>query len=245
MSLLSVKHVTKRDGRGRLERLVLKDVSLEIEAGELAAVWGLRRSGRTTLVRVAAGIERPDEGTVMFAGHDLARHRDALLGSEIGCTQLNLWPKHGESVLEHVADGLLAGKISRSEAALRAREALADVGAEEFAEFGLRELDASEVVRVALACALIGGPRLLVVDEPTNGVDLMQRDPVLRLLRSIANRGVAVLMTTGDGAALAGVDRAFTLDRGELLGGAEQPLASVSPLRRRASPAAVRSSRAG
>jgi ABC-type multidrug transport system ATPase subunit len=245
MSLLSIAHVTKRDGRGRIERLVLRDLSLEVEAGELVAVWGLRRSGRTTLIRVAAGLERPDEGTVLFAGKDLARHRDKLLGSEIGCAQLHLSPEEGESVLDHVGNGLLAGKSSRTVAGRRAREALADVDAGECAECSPRELDAGETVRVALARALIGDPRLLVIDEPTNGVDLMDRDPILRLLRGIANRGVAVLMTTGDGAALAGVDRTFTLDHGKLSGVAEQPLASVSPLRPRASQASARSNRVG
>jgi ABC-type lipoprotein export system ATPase subunit len=235
MSLLSIKHVTKRHGRGRIERLVLRDISLDIEAGELVAVWGLRRSGRTTLLRIATGMERPDEGTVLFAGKELARCRDKILGREIGCVQLHLSLGEGGSVLDQVAEGWLAGRSSLSAARRRAREALAEVGAEGCAEFSPRELDAGEAVRVALARALIGGSRLLVVDEPTNGVDLLDRDPILRLLRGIANRGVAVLMTTGDGAALAGVDRSLTLDHGELLGGAAQPLASVSPLRRRSS----------
>jgi ABC-type multidrug transport system ATPase subunit len=242
MSLLSIKHVTKRHGRGRIERLVLKDVSLDIETGELVAVWGLRRSGRTTLVRIATGMERPDEGTVLFAGQELARCRDKVLGREIGCVQLPLSPGESESVLDQVAEGWLA-RSSLSEARQRAREALAEVGAEGCAELNPRELDAGESVRVALARAMIGGPRLLVVDEPTNGVDLMDRDPILKLLRGIANRGVAVLMTTGDGAALAGVDRPFTLDHGELLGGASQPLASVSSLRR--SPRSAKSRRMG
>jgi len=235
MSLLSIKHVTARHGRGRIERLVLKDVSLDIEAGELIAVWGLRRSGRTTLLRIATGMERPDEGKVLFAGQELAPRRDKILGSEIGCVQFPSSPGEGESVLDWVAEGWMAGRISLAAARRRARETLAAVKAEGYATFSLRELDAGEAVRVALARALTGGPRLLVVDEPTNGVDLMDRDPILRLLRDIANRGVAVLMTTGDGAALAGVDRSFTLDHGELLGGDAQPLASVSRLRRRAS----------
>jgi ABC-type ATPase involved in cell division len=235
MSLLSIQHATKHHGRGRIERLALRDVSLEIEPGELVAVWGLRRSGRTTLVRIAAGMERPDDGTVLFAGRDLAQHRDKVLGSEIGCAQFYFSPGEPGSVLDQVADGLLAERLSISTARRRAKEALADVGAEECAELSPRELDAGETVRVALARALVTGPKLLVVDEPTNGVDLVERDPILKLLRRVANRGVAVLMTTGDGAALAGVDHVFTLDHGELRGGASQPPASVSPLRRSSS----------
>lgn len=232
MSLLSIKNVTKRHGRGRIERLVLNGVSLEIDPGEMVAVWGTRRSGRTTLVRVAAGMERPDEGSVFFTGQDLAWRRDRVLGSEIGWVQFHFSLEEGVSVLDQVAGGLLAQRISLPAARRRAQEALADVGAESCAEFSPRDLDAGEMVRVALARALVISPRLLIIDEPTSGVDLVDRDSILVLLRRIANRGVAVLMTTGDGAALAGVDRVFTLDHGELRGGVSQPIATVSPLRR-------------
>jgi ABC-type ATPase involved in cell division len=245
MSLLSIRHVTKRHGHGRIERLALSNVSLEIEPGEMVAVWGLRRSGRTTLVRIAAGMERPDDGTVLFDGHDLSRHRDKILGSEIGCAQFHFSSAEGESVLDQVANSLLAGRISITAARRRAKEALADVGAEECAEFSPRDLDAGETVRVSFARALVVEPRLLVIDEPANGVDLRDRDPILMLLRRIANRGVAVLMTTGDGAALSGVDRVFTLDHGELRGGTSQPPASVSPFRRPSSQASIKSERIG
>jgi ABC-type ATPase involved in cell division len=245
VTLLSLRHVTKRHGHGRIEHLALSNVSLEIEPGEMVAVWGLRRSGRTTLIRTAAGMERPDTGTVLFAGHDLVQRRDKTLGSEIGCVQFHFSSTEGALVLDQVANGLLAEGNSISAARRRAKEALADVGAEECAEFSHRDLDAGETVRVSLARALVLQPRLLVVDEPTNGVDLRDRDPILTLLRRITNRGVAVLMTTGDGAALSGVDRVFTLDHGELHGGTSQPPASVTPFRRSSSQASVKSERMG
>jgi ABC-type ATPase involved in cell division len=245
VSLLSIRHVTKRHGHGRIERLALSGVSLEVEPGEMVAVWGLRRSGRTTLMRIAAGMERPDDGTVLFAGHDLSRRRDKTLGSEIGCAQFHFSSEEGESVLDQVANGLLAERIPIRAARRRAKEVLTDVGVEECAEFSPRDLDAGETVRVSLARALVLEPRLLLIDEPTNGVDLRDRDPILMLLRRIANRGIAVLMTTGDGAALSGVDRVFMLDHGELHGGTSQPPASVTPFRRPSSQASVKSERMG
>ena len=74
MSLLELERVAKRYRDGQLERVVLREVSLDLDGGELAVVWGLRRSGRSTLLRVAAGIEAPDEGVVRFDGRDLAVH---------------------------------------------------------------------------------------------------------------------------------------------------------------------------
>jgi putative ABC transport system ATP-binding protein len=245
MSLLVLEGVSKHHRRGRVERLVLDDVSLEMETGELVAVWGLRRSGRTTLLRVAAGMERPDKGTVQFDGRNLAQGRDRVLGSKIGYVHLHFSPGEGESVLDQVAGGLLAERVSFAAARRRALQALVDVGVESCAALCPRDLDAGEAVRVAVARALIAVPRLLVVDEPTNGVDVADRDPILRLLRRIANGVVAVLMSTGDGAALAGADRVFTIEHGQVRGGVADPQAPVIPLRRPARPAAGESGRAG
>ncbi len=245
MSLLVLEGVSEHHRRGRVERLVLDDVSLELEAGELVVVWGLRRSGRTTLLRVASGMERPERGTVRFDGRDLAQGRDSVLGSKIGYVQLHFSPGEGESVLDQVAGGLLAERVSFAAARRRALQALVDVGVESCAALCPRDLDAGEALRVAVARALVAAPRLLVVDEPTNGVDVGDRDPILRLLHGVANGGVAVLMSTGDGAALAGADRVFTIDHGQVRGGVADPQAPVIPLRRPARPVAGESGRAG
>ena len=72
MSLLELEHVNKRFGRDWRGRVALCDVSLELDAGELVVVWGLRRSGRSTLLRVSAGVEPADAGAVRFDGRELA-----------------------------------------------------------------------------------------------------------------------------------------------------------------------------
>jgi ABC-type Mn2+/Zn2+ transport system ATPase subunit len=97
------------------------------------------------------------------------------------------------------------------------------------------ELDGAEGVRVALAQALVLEPALLVIDEPTVGVDLLERDPILALLRALADEGIAVLASTGEAAGCSGADRALSLSAGELHGSTEPELAPVVPLRRQAS----------
>jgi ABC-type multidrug transport system ATPase subunit len=230
MSLLSIANVTKRYRRGRLERVAVRDVSLDIEPGELVAVWGARFSGRSTLLRVAAGIESPEEGTVSFEGHDLAQCRDSVLGRRIGYCQTGFSSSRRDLVIEHVAAGLLAQRVSPKQTRRRGQELLFRVGAEDCARLRCHELDGAELARVALASALATKPALLVIDEPTSGVDVLQRDPLLALLRSIANEGTAVLMSAGDAQGLSGVDRALTIYKGELQ--AEPPQARVVPLRR-------------
>ncbi len=230
MSLLSIANVTKRYRSGRLERVAVRDVSLDIEPGELVAVWGARFSGRSTLLRVAAGIESPEEGTVSFEGHDLAQCRDSVLGRRIGYCQTVFSSSRRDLVIEHVAAGLLAQRVSPKQTRRRGQELLFRVGAEDCARLRCHELDGAELARVALASALATKPALLVIDEPTSGVDVLQRDPLLALLRSIANEGTAVLMSAGDAQGLSGVDRALTIYNGELQ--AEPPGARVVPLRR-------------
>jgi putative ABC transport system ATP-binding protein len=232
MSLLALQNVSKHHRRGRVERLVLDGVSLELDTGELVAVWGLRRSGRTTLLRIAAGMERPDIGLARFDGQNLAHRRDRVLGRDIGYVQLHFSAGEGASVLDQIGGGLLAGRVALATARRHALQMLAEVDAVSCASLSPRDLNSAEAVRAAIARALITRPRLLIVDEPTSGVDIVDRDSILGLLRRIANGGVTVLMSTGDGAALAGSDRVFTIDHGKLRGGVADPKAPVVPLRR-------------
>jgi ribose transport system ATP-binding protein len=93
-------------------------------------------------------------------------------------------------------------------------------------------LDGADAVRVAVARALARQPKLLVIDEPILGVDLLARDTILLLLRSLADEGIAVLTSTTETTGLAGADRALSLGGGELRGSSSPELASVVPLRR-------------
>ncbi|MHB8241721.1 MAG: ATP-binding cassette domain-containing protein [Solirubrobacteraceae bacterium] len=234
MSLLALEKVDKRySGRVR-EHVVLSGVSLEVEPGELVVVWGLRGSGRSTLLRLAAGIEPPDTGTVRFRGQDLAKHGDRLLGDQISYCESTFRCAEGQGVLEQVTIGLLARGVAPREARSRAQRALARVGAEGFAARRLGALDAGESVRIAIARTLALEPALLVIDEPTKGVDLLERDDVIALLRSLADDGIAILASTTESTGLAGADRALALSEGQLRGAPPAELATVLPLRRSA-----------
>jgi putative ABC transport system ATP-binding protein len=234
MSLLELQEVSKRQRRGRRELVVLRDVSLALETGELAVVLGQRRSGRSTLLRIAAGLERPDTGVVRVRGEDLARSREGLLGDEIGYCQHPPISLQGECAREEVAAGLLARGVGQARARACATAALHRTGAEDCAGFQVAELDCGESLRVALARALVLEPSLVILDEPTKGVELKARDGILRLLRTIADDGIAVLACTGDSTGLSGADRTLVLDDGELRGAITPPLAPVVPLRRSA-----------
>ncbi len=235
MSLLALERVSKRYGSGAQERIALSEVSLELHEGELVGVWGLRRSGRSTLLRLAAGIEHPDSGAVYFAGHDLASPGASSLGSGIGYCRRGFRGSEGRIVLEDLMVGQLARGIPSTVARARARSALARTGAERCAPLMPHELDSTEAVRVAIAQALASQPALLIIDEPTKGVDLLDRDEVLSLLRSLTKEGTAVLMSAGESTGLFGADRALSLSEGEMHGTVSPELAPVVRLPRRAS----------
>jgi putative ABC transport system ATP-binding protein len=233
MSLLELEHVSKRYREGQRERTVLRDVSLHVDVGELVMVWGLRRSGRTTLLRIAAGIEPPDGGAVCFAGRDLAEHHERALGDGIGYVQKTLRSGEEQGVLEQVAAPLLARGIAVHSAHERAREALARAGCEHCGAMRVCELGAGEAVRVALARTLALAPALVVIDEPAATVELGERDGILALLRALAAEGMAVIVSTGEAVELAGAHRALTLGEGTLRGPDAPELAPVVALRRR------------
>jgi ABC-type methionine transport system ATPase subunit len=236
MALLVLDAVSKRYAHGSRERIALASVSLEANTGELLGIVGRRRSGRTTLLQVAAGIEPPSEGSVTFDGASLSRR--PMLGVRAGiayCTT-TFDDAVAESVVEHVAAPLLGHGFAPLEAQAQAHDLLRRVGASSSIEVDPNGLDPTETIRVGLARALATEPRLLLVDDPVLGVRLSERDDVLVLLASIAHRdGIGVVMTLDSGAELAGCDRAATLDMGELRGETVPASAPVIPFERRRS----------
>ncbi|MBS1869854.1 MAG: ATP-binding cassette domain-containing protein [Actinobacteria bacterium] len=232
MSVLSLENVSKRYRRGHRELVALRSVSLEVENGEVVCVSGGRASGRTTLLRIVAGSERPDEGHVRFAGTDLAR-ASGELRRQIAVCNLRFLPAHGRDACDHVAMPLRATRVSDDEAGLLAHRALERVGAGDVALTPPHEWIPSEAVRVSLARAIVREPRLLIFDEPTNGVDPTERDDLLLLIQRLAHEsGIATLLTAGDTASVTGADRVMRLSDGELLGRPPRAAAEVVELRR-------------
>jgi putative ABC transport system ATP-binding protein len=228
VSLLVLESVGKSYRLGSRVTVALRDVSLCLSAGEVVTIYGRRRSGRSTLLRVAAGLERPDTGFVQLEGRAVA----GSVGLGIGYCQRSLGPPRGDTVLELVALTMLARGSARSAGLSRSRIVLERVECASLLNARPSDLDATERIRVAIARALAGEPRLLVVDEPTLGVDLHDRDQILLLLRSLADDGIAVLTCTGDSAGFLGADRALSINDGRLHGQLQPKIAPVIALRR-------------
>ncbi len=227
MTLLELDHVAKGYSRGSH---ALADVSLVIDTGEMIVVWGERQSGRSTLLRITAGVEAPDTGVVRFEGRDLAGGRGEKLGRGISYCRRAFRLDKGRTVLDQLVASQLARRVARSTAQSRAWTALERVDARQCAALVATELKIEQTVRVAVARALTSQPRLLVIDEPTVGVESPTRDGILKLLRSLADDGIAILQGTGDGTGLLGADRVLSLGKGTLSGELVPQLAPVTDL---------------
>jgi putative ABC transport system ATP-binding protein len=238
LRLLELAEVSKSYASGRHGSPVLDRVSLEVADGEVVAVWGRRRSGRSTLLRVAAGVEPPDTGAVRFRGEEVHSGNDVILRQGIAYCRKSFPPGEGQLVFDHLLSSQEAFGVSGAVAKAQAREALRRVVADRCGASRPEHLDAGERVRVAIARVLTLQPMMLVIDDPTMGIDLCERDAILDLLRSLAESGTAVLMSTGETPCLSIADRVLTIGGGALRGQLTPKLAQVVTLHREAQPAA-------
>jgi ABC-type lipoprotein export system ATPase subunit len=240
--LITFNNVSKRYPDGGREIAGLDRVSLTIEPGVSVGVYGTRRSGKSTLLRMAAGIVLPDTGTVRFDGCDIAEmtagERGRLLREAIAFMSAQDWRAHpGESVVDHVATSLGSEGLTMREARRRAVRILDQVGV---GAAGAQEIAASlsltDRTRVMLARALAREPRLLVLDEPALMPNLGDRDRFYALLRSAAReRNMALLVASEEMAALQGVGVLMSIADGELCSTEERGTVVSLPHRRRAS----------
>jgi putative ABC transport system ATP-binding protein len=220
--LLSLTQVTKLYPEGRCRVARLDRVSLDIDPGDYLGVFDPRRLGKSTLLRVIAGIELPDQGTVCWDGQVVtrmgARKRSRLLGiNGIALVSSGSRVQLNRSVVDYVALPLLGDGTTLRRARPLARRALERVGASECSEIQTDQLSLGERMRVALAAALIRKPRLLLVDEPAVLPSPQESERLYELLRLLGrSRELAVVIASQDLAALNGAWRTASLSGGAL-----------------------------
>jgi ABC-type cobalamin/Fe3+-siderophores transport system ATPase subunit len=229
--LLSLRGVWLSYPRGRRHVVrVLTEVSLDVHAGEVLAVLAQRAQGKTSLLRVAAGMERPDRGSVLFGGEDMWRRDDARARRAHRSRRRRARPLPAPIALVRAAapyvevpvgEGIalpLTGVHRGRQARELAERALEDVGAAECARRRWCDLSDGERARVAIAQGLSREPRVLLVDDLTATLGLGDTEDVAMLLHSLAvGRGLGVLMSVGDARATTWSERVATLAGGALM----------------------------
>jgi ABC-type lipoprotein export system ATPase subunit len=220
--MLSLEGVSKSYWRGLRKLCVLDNVSLEIHSGELVTIWGQRRSGKTTLLKLAAGLETPTAGTVRFEQLDLSElshpQQARLLGSHIGWARPTGPDSRELTMLDYVALPLLR-KHHYREAHRLAALALERVGMTSCAGEPWGYLADSERTLVAIAHAIVRDPKLLLLDDHTTHLDDIDREQLMGLLRTLAQETkMAVLVMVPDMTEMVHSHQKLTLSSGRLVG---------------------------
>jgi putative ABC transport system ATP-binding protein len=196
---------------------LFEGLNLELRAGEYLAIMGESGVGKSTLLNLLSGLDRPDSGRVLIEGTDLSNLDDdaatLLRRRSIGFVFQAFHVLPYLTVLQNVALPLDLLGIREPERSRRAGELLQAVSLRELAERPARELSGGEVQRVAIARALVHHPRLVLADEPTGNLDPRNATQTLGLLREQikGNAGAGILITHSRAAAET-ADRILLLD---------------------------------
>ena len=203
-------------GSGRAARRILHGADLHVAPGEVVAVLGRSGTGKSTLLHLLAGLDRPEAGDIRVAGKRVSgaseRALSALRRDHIGFVFqfFHLLPE-----LSGEANVLLAARLTGSQA--RGRALIERLGLTHVAASAPHQLSGGEQQRFAIARALVSDPEVVLADEPTGNLDEAAGAEVLRLLREVADEGRAVVMVTHEPAATAIADRVLRLEDGRLV----------------------------
>lgn len=220
--MLRVERVSKRYDRAGGSKLALDDVSIEVDRGQIMGIFGPSGSGKTTLLRIAAGLQRPNAGTVIYNGQPLQEmsctERMRFRRREIACVWVTQPWRERLSVFDHMALPLLVDGRRHRTAAWRVREALLACEAEQCIDMDLHELSDGERQRVEIARAMASEPRLLLADSPGSSLSLIEQEQMIALLAAFAREaGVAVLVSARDAQTLAGAQPVHYLRDGRII----------------------------
>ncbi len=221
--MLTLTNVTKRFGR----TCAVDGVSMEMQAGEVFGLLGPNGAGKTTTLRMAVGLNEPDTGTVTLRGVGDPCH--AHVRKSIGYSPQSLCMYDELTARENLA--LMAGLygLRRQQAKPMVQSALDLVGLADRADERTGVYSVGMKRRLTLASAIVHEPKLLVLDEPTAGVDPQSRNAIFDIIRSLRERGTSILYTTHfmeeaellcDRVAILDHGRVIAVDRVEALIGA-------------------------
>jgi putative ABC transport system ATP-binding protein len=219
--MYKLTNVTKDYPKGRETVHALSGVNVEIPDGEWLAIQGPTGHGKSTLLQLLGGLDRPTSGDIDFDGRDLARLRETEMtkvrANSIGFIfqTFNLIPTL--SAQENVETALVPLGVSGASRRARAAEALTSVGLGDRLRHLPTELSGGQQQRVAIARALVKEPKVLLADEPTGNLDEDTRDEIIGLLEKLwQDNGLTMVIVTHDSSIARRAQRLGTMRNGKL-----------------------------
>jgi putative ABC transport system ATP-binding protein len=198
----------------------LDGVSLDVLTGEMVAIVGPSGSGKSTLLHMIGALDRPTHGTVRVAGADLSRLDDrqlsALRARRIGFVFQRFHLLAGLSAVDNVAAGLVYRGVPGRDRRERAVRALEQVGLGQRASHRPAQMSGGEQQRVAIARAIVGGPAIVLADEPTGNLDTSTGREILDVFGALHAAGTTVVLITHDAAVADHAPRVVALRDGRI-----------------------------
>lgn len=216
-ALIKIEHLNKKFG----DNEVLKDISAEINPGEVVVIIGPSGSGKSTMLRCINLLEVPTSGTITFEGTDITDKNNDIFKTreKMGMVfqQFNLFPNM--TVLDNITlSPIKVKKMSKSEAEVVAHELLKKVGLSEKAEAYPQSLSGGQQQRIAIARALAMQPDVMLFDEPTSALDPEMVGDVLEVMQQLAKEGMTMAIVTHEmGFAKEVGDRILFMDGGVIV----------------------------
>ncbi|OGS55796.1 MAG: ABC transporter ATP-binding protein [Elusimicrobia bacterium RIFOXYB2_FULL_62_6] len=220
--ILSARGLSKIYRRGAEEVRAVDGVSFEARAGEMAAIVGPSGSGKTTLLNLIGCLDNPSHGSLSVGGREIFGAGRELSEGELTRLRREMFGYIFQkfyliptlTVEENI---MLPGVFYRAPGARDAREVMKTLGLEKRAGHLPGELSGGEMQRVAVARALINGPKVILADEPTGSLDSRRTDEIRDILRGLAGQGIAVIMVTHNQELAKAADRILELRDGKVV----------------------------
>jgi len=221
VQVLTLNNIQKSYWQGGKELKVLKDISLQINEGELVAIMGPSGSGKSTLMNIIGCLDTATSGDYIVEGTDvktladnsLADFRNAKIGFVF--QNFNLMPKL--TVSQNVEMPLTYKKVNKKERRKRALDMLQLVGLEDRSEFKPMELSGGQKQRVAIARALVTNPSFVLGDEPTGALDTKTSSQIMDLFKEFHQAGKTIILITHEPEIAALCQRTITLRDGQII----------------------------
>jgi len=222
MALVELKNVCRSFRKGEETITPLDDVTLEIHEGDFVSLMGPSGTGKSTLLNLVAGIDRPDSGSITVAGTEITNLSRGQLADWRAANLGYIFQTHNLipvlTAYENVELPTLLLKQTAAQRRQRVELALKAVGLSDRADHYPRQLSGGQEQRVGIARAIVANPRVVVADEPTGSLDATTSEQIQELLQRLNRElGMTVLMVTHDRDVAGIATRRLTLNRGKFL----------------------------